>query len=242
MLAFIALLLFKYYYYSARVQNAAILTPSYRSGCEWRPIHPKQVSGFWPISQTTAKVDKESIYENYVPPPYLLGFGITLEVGRRPHITRYRKRIRLWPSTGTCIQCQQTGRVNKVLFCSWVVSRWKISRRCYTISCDNRILHSTYCTINPRPTRFVPGKANEQMNTDGGLECIRWIWGLEGELLPAASYNILPNLTECHFCCHRRGINHICRLLFTPQRHTGFIRRLAGAHHISPAVVWTLWS
>ena len=43
------------------------------------------------------------------------------------------------------------------------------------------------------------------MNIDDGLEDIRWIHGLWGECLPAASYGILPNLKKkvpgifCHY-------------------------------------------
>ena len=35
------------------------------------------------------------------------------------------------------------------------------------------------------------------MNVDDGLEDIRWIRGLGGEKLPAASYALLPNLKKC---------------------------------------------
>ena len=48
--------------------------------------------------------------------------------------------------------------------------------------------------INPRPTRFVSGKANECI--DDGLKDIRWIRGLAGDRLPAASYALLPNLKK----------------------------------------------
>ena len=34
------------------------------------------------------------------------------------------------------------------------------------------------------------------MNVDDGLEDIRWIRGLRGEMLPAASYALLPNLKK----------------------------------------------
>ena len=37
------------------------------------------------------------------------------------------------------------------------------------------------------------------MNVDDGLENIRWICGLRGEKLPAASYALLPNLKKAYF-------------------------------------------
>ena len=49
--------------------------------------------------------------------------------------------------------------------------------------------------INPRPTRFVSGKADE-CTVDGGLKDVRWIRGLGGEKLPAVSYALLPNLKK----------------------------------------------
>ena len=38
------------------------------------------------------------------------------------------------------------------------------------------------------------------MNVDGGLEDIRWTRGLGSEMLPAASYALVPNLKKALFC------------------------------------------
>ena len=50
------------------------------------------------------------------------------------------------------------------------------------------------------PTHGPPGSCRARpVNVDDGLEDIRWIRGLGGEKLPAASYAILPNLKKCPF-------------------------------------------
>ena len=49
----------------------------------------------------------------------------------------------------------------------------------------------------------MSGKANERI--DGGLEDIRWIRGLGGERLPAASYALLPNLKKGLFLAIGEG-------------------------------------
>ena len=56
------------------------------------------------------------------------------------------------------------------------------------------------------------------MNVDDSLEDIRWIRGLGGEKLPAASYALLPNLKKRSIFCHRRGIETFCGLFSTQQR------------------------
>ena len=43
------------------------------------------------------------------------------------------------------------------------------------------------------------------MNVDDGLEAIRWIRGLGGEMLPAASYALLPNLKKGLFFAIAEG-------------------------------------
>ena len=77
------------------------------------------------------------------------------------------------------------------------------------------------------------------MNEDDGIKHIRWIRGIGGERLPAASYAFLPNLKGLPgIFWHRRGIEIFCRLFCTHQRPNVFcIRRLAGVHHVSPAVL-----
>ena len=60
------------------------------------------------------------------------------------------------------------------------------------------------------------------MNVDDGLEDIRWIRGLGGEKLPAASYALLSNLKKAYFC-HRRGLEIFCRLFSTQQSPNVFV-------------------
>ena len=45
------------------------------------------------------------------------------------------------------------------------------------------------------------------MNADDGLEDIRWVRGLGGKKLPAASYALLPNLKKRSILGRRRGID-----------------------------------
>ena len=44
------------------------------------------------------------------------------------------------------------------------------------------------------------------MNVDGSLEDVRWIRGLGGERLPAASYGLLPNLKKMSIFAIREGL------------------------------------
>ena len=76
------------------------------------------------------------------------------------------------------------------------------------------------------------------MNVDDGLEDVKWIRGLGSEKLPAASYALLANLKNGLFFAIGEGSRIFCRLFFTQQRPNVFcIRRLAGARHVSPAVL-----
>ena len=61
------------------------------------------------------------------------------------------------------------------------------------------------------------------MNVDDGLEDIRWIRGLGGEKLLAASYALVPNPKKKFIFCHRRGIENFCRLFSTRQRPNVFV-------------------
>ena len=55
-------------------------------------------------------------------------------------------------------------------------------------------------------THGQPGSSRARpVNVDDGLEDIRWIRGLGGEKLPAASYTLLPNLKKCLFFAIREG-------------------------------------
>ena len=83
-------------------------------------------------------------------------------------------------------------------------------------------------------TNGQPGSCRARpANVDDGLEDIRWMRGLGGEKLPAASYALCPNL--------KKGLSFAIgegsRIFVACFLHSGaqmFIRRLAGARHVSP--------
>ena len=74
--------------------------------------------------------------------------------------------------------------------------------------------------INPPPTYFVSSKAT--VNVGDGLENIRWIRGLGGEKLLAASYALLPNLKNSLFLAIGVG-SRFFRLFSTQQRPNVFV-------------------
>ena len=86
--------------------------------------------------------------------------------------------------------------------------------------------------INPRPTRFT-----RPVNVDDGLDDIRWIRGLGGKKLPAASYALLPNMEKALFFAIGDGSRFWSSVLYTPAAKCFFLRRLAGTRHTSPAFV-----
>ena len=66
--------------------------------------------------------------------------------------------------------------------------------------------------------------SDRPVNVDDGLEDIRWIRGLGGEKLPAASYvPPSPKPEKRPIFCHRRGIEKFCRLFSTQQRPKVFV-------------------
>ena len=76
------------------------------------------------------------------------------------------------------------------------------------------------------------------VNVDDGLEDIRWIRGLGGEKLPAASYALLPNLKKKHiFLPSERDRDFLSPVFYTAAPKCFCIRRLAGARHVSPAML-----
>ena len=60
------------------------------------------------------------------------------------------------------------------------------------------------------------------MNADDGLEDIRWIRGLGGEKLPAASYGLLPNMKNTYFLPSEREPEFLSPV-FTQQRPNVFV-------------------
>ena len=76
------------------------------------------------------------------------------------------------------------------------------------------------------------------VNVDDGLEDIRWIRGLGGERLPAASCALLPKLKKGPFCAtSERDRDLLSSVFYKPAAKCFCIRRLAGARHVSPAVL-----
>ena len=71
------------------------------------------------------------------------------------------------------------------------------------------------------------------MKVEDGLENIRWIRGLGGEKLPAASNAFLPNLKKGLFFAIGEGREFLSPVFYTAAPKCVFIRRLAGARHLS---------
>ena len=86
-----------------------------------------------------------------------------------------------------------------------------LTRR-YAFDLDRESTHGQHASCRARP-----------VNVDDSLEGIRWIRGLGGEKLPAASYALLPNLKKTSIFCHRRGVEKFCRLFSTQQRANVFV-------------------
>ena len=87
-------------------------------------------------------------------------------------------------------------------------------------------------------THGQPGSCRARpVNVDDGLEYIKWIRGLGGEKLPAASYALLPNLKKGLFCAIGEGSIFLSPVFYTAAPKCVSIRRLAGARHLSPAVL-----
>ena len=53
------------------------------------------------------------------------------------------------------------------------------------------------------------------MNVDDGLGDIRWIRGLGGEKLPAASYALLPNMKKGLFFAIAEGSRNVSHVFYT---------------------------
>ena len=87
-------------------------------------------------------------------------------------------------------------------------------------------------------THGQPGSCRARpVNVDDGLEDIRWIRGLGGEKLPAASYALLPNLKKGLFFAIREGSRNFVAYFLHSSAQCVCIRRLAGVRHLSPVVL-----
>ena len=94
-------------------------------------------------------------------------------------------------------------------------------------------LRSRY-RIKPRSTRFVSGKASEYRWRPNFM----WIHGLGGERLLVMPYAPCPNPKNASFFAIKDGSRFFLSFVsYTPVVKRFFLRRLAGARHISPAFV-----
>ena len=75
------------------------------------------------------------------------------------------------------------------------------------------------------------------MIVDDGLEDIRWVSGLGGKRLPAASCAHLPNLKKCSYLPSERDLDLSSSVFWNLEPKCVCIIRLAGARHVSPAVL-----
>ena len=76
-----------------------------------------------------------------------------------------------------------------------VLSPWKLSTRW-----SKQLTPRKTFDLDIKSTHGQPASCRARsMNVNDGREDIRWIRGLGGERLPAASYTFLPNLEKCLF-------------------------------------------
>ena len=102
----------------------------------------------------------------------------------------------------------------------------QLTRR-YAFDLDIEATHGQPGSFRARP-----------VNVDDGLEDIRWIRGLGGEKLPAASNALLQNMKKRHtFLPSERDQNFSSPVLYTAAPTCVCIRCLAGARHPSPVVL-----
>ena len=88
----------------------------------------------------------------------------------------------------------------------------------------NQLVRRSTLDLNIDSTHGQPARCPARpTNIDDGLEDIRWIHGLGGESLPAASYDILPNLKKKTIFCHSRRIEKFCLLFRAHQRAIVFL-------------------
>ena len=74
-------------------------------------------------------------------------------------------------------------------------------------------------------------------NIDDDLQNRMWIHGLGGERLPAMSYALCPNLKKRLIFAIGEGLGFVVVYFYTPAAKCFFLKRLAGARHISQAFV-----
>ena len=115
----------------------------------------------------------------------------------------------------------------------------------FTLKVVSTLIQTAHVTIdlrsrhgrNPRPTRFVSGKANER----------RWHRKYQVDTWPRrreVARGVLrssPKPEKVLFLPSGRDWELLSSVFYTSLNKYLCIRRLAGVRHISPAVLWTLW-
>ena len=117
------------------------------------------------------------------------------------------------------------------------LSRWKLSTRWSKTAPATIRLRSRH-RINPRPTRFVSGKGGERRWRPRRYQVDPWSRGrevargvLRSSPKPEKRSIFLPSERDRVF---------LSSAFYTAAPKCVCIRRLAGARHVSPAVLWTL--
>ena len=107
----------------------------------------------------------------------------------------------------------------------FVVCFLHTSRR-YTFDIDVESTHGRPASCRARP-----------VDIDDDLQNSMWTRGLGGERLPAMSYALCPNLKKCLIFAIGEGSRFVVVCFLYTSGQMFFLRRLAGAGHISPAFV-----
>ena len=90
---------------------------------------------------------------------------------------------------------------------------------------DKKTANATICLrsrhrSNPRPTRFVSGKAGESRRRPRRYQVDPWSWGRE---VARGVLRSSPKPEKRPMFCHRRGIENFCCLFSTQQRPNVFV-------------------
>ena len=101
----------------------------------------------------------------------------------------------------------------------------QLTRR-HTFDLDIESTHGQPASCRARPVKV-----------DDDLEEVRWIRGLGGEKLPVASYALLRNPKGVYFLQSERDRDFLSPVSAQPRPNVFVLRRLAGARHVSPAVL-----
>ena len=116
----------------------------------------------------------------------------------------------------------------------------------FTLKVVTTLIQTAHVTIdlrsrhgrNPRPTRFVSGKANERRWRHRKYQVDPWPRRRE---VARGVLRSSPKPEKVLFLPSGRDWELLSSVFYTSLNKYLCIRRLAGVRHISPAVLWTLW-